>query len=502
MAGNTSKKKLRHGSISVLLTVTIVAVAMLGNAIVTELAMRYGWFINMNPDLLYPVTDTCYEFLDTYVIPETEGASDKIEIIFCDDEDEILASDTQVFIRNTALELKEAYPELVDVSYLNVWENPKKAREYGVTASTSVVVKYKDSFRVCTLTDFFVFSVDDSTTPLAYNGEKRLAVAMKAVVTPDAPVCYFTLNHGEAFPDYSLLFAATDAGYMVNYLDALSFDIPDDCGLLITYNPAQDFTVQDGVSGTSEIDKLEAYMKEGGKYMVFVSADTFAAGGFANLESYLAEWGVTFDHATGSDGIEECYAIRDLDHSLTNDGYTLVGKTPDSGTGADIMAEIDGTIRLSNATSISVAEGFAKNENGDYINGDYTLIPLLSSHPGSDAWAGGRAVDRTDEGYHLVTLTKRASDGSSLLACTSTEFASEEAMQSSVYDNEAFFLTALGAMGKDDTPVHLGSQPFSDDTIRTLTTAQARNITLALTLIPTAIVLVAGLIILIRRKFA
>ena len=499
----TSNKKFRHGSISVLLTVTVVAIAILGNAIITALAMRYGWFVNMNPTLLYSVTDNCYEFLDTYVAKEVSQGDEKIEIIFCDDEDEILASSTQAFVHNTVSELKEAYPDMVDISYLNVWENPKIARSYGVTASTSVIVKYKDNFRVCTITDFFVFSASDNETPVAYNGEKRLAVAMKAVISPDTPMCYFTLNHGESLPDYSLLFAATDAGYNVSYLDALSFDIPENCDLLITYNPDQDFTDVDGVSGVSEIDKLEAYMSRGGKYMVFISADTFAAGGFTNLEKYLANWGVTFDHDTASSGVEECYAIRDLAHSLTTDGYTLVGKLPEAGTtGGDIMADINGTIRLANATSISVAEGFVKNQKGDYVSGDYTLTPLLTSYAGADAWAGGRAVDRTTEGYNLITLTKRTTDNASLLVCSSTAFASEAAMQSAVYQNEAFLLTALGAMGKSDTPVKLGSQPFADATIRTLTTSDANTLTLCLTIIPTTLVLLAGLIILIRRRFA
>lgn len=500
MPKTTSKKTFRHGSVSVLLTVAVVAAAILSNAIVTALAMRYGWFINMNPDYLYPVTDTCYDYLDTYVIPETAGG--KIEIIFCDDEENIVADSTQLFIHSTVQELCETYPDAVEVSYLNVWENPKTARAYGVSASTDVVVKYGDAHRVCTLRDFFTFSVSDSETPLAYNGEKRLAVAMKAVVSSDAPVAYFTLNHGESFPDYSLLYAATDAGYMVSYLDALSFDIPEDCDLLVTYNPAQDFTTYDGVSGTSEIEKLEAYMENGGKYMVFVSADTFNAGGFENLEGFLAERGVTFDHREGTEGVEECNAIRDLSHALSTDGYTLVGKIPETGKAAEIMADIDGTIRLSNATAITPAEDFAANGNGSFVKGDYTMTPLLTSYEGAEAWAGGRAVDRTTEGYNLITLTENTHEGSYLLVSTSTEFATEAAMQSGVYDNEPFLLTALDAMGKTDTPVKMSAQPFADTTIYTLTTASARNITIALTAIPTLAVLVVGLIILIRRKFA
>ena len=223
------------------------------NASVTSLAMRFGWYINMNPTPLYPVTDTCFDYLDTYVIPQAE---EDIRIIFCDDEENIRADSTLMFVQSTADELAARYPDTVKVEYLNVWENPKEAREYGVTASTSVVVASGDTSRVCTLRDFFLFPVGDNENPVAYNGEKRFAVAMKAVVSPDAPVAYLTLNHGESTEDYALMYALTDAGYMISYLDALSFDIPEDCGLLVSYNPARDFTAADGVSGVSEIRLL------------------------------------------------------------------------------------------------------------------------------------------------------------------------------------------------------------------------------------------------------
>lgn len=503
MATIASKKKFRHGSVTVMLTVLTVASVILLNAIVTPLAMRYGWFVNMNPTLLYPVTDACYEYLDHHVMSAVE--KEPIRIIFCDDKEQIQASPTQNFILNTASEMAEHYPGKVQIEYLNVWEQPSIAKGYGVTASTSVVVAYGDQSRVCSLQDFFVFPAGNTETPTAYNGEKRLTVAMKAVVSEDEPTCYFLLNHGESLPDYSLMYAATDAGYTVSYLDALSFDIPEDCGLLISCNPTQDFTTEDNISGYSEVEKLDAYLRDGGKFMLFVSADTFAAGSFDNLEHFLETWGVLFDHAPGASGVEECYSIRDTGHALTPDGYTILGKVADSGRPGEMMAAVNGVVRLGNATGISVADAFTAAADGTYQNGLYTLSPLLRSYPGAEAWAGGRPVGRTEEGFPLMTLTQRKEDGASrgdVLVCSSVQYVAEEAMQSGSYDNEALLLSALSVMGKDDTPLHLVSQPFSDDTIHIMTTAEARTITICLSLIPSALVAVVGLVVLIRRKFA
>ncbi len=498
MAKAASKKAFRHGTVTVVLTVLIIVAVILLNASVTTLALRYGWFIDMNPTLYYPITDTCYEYLDTYVMPDAE---DDIRIIFCSDKDEVLESAHLRFVLNSAEELVAKYPDKVVIEYLDIWENPSIARQYGVTASTSVVVASGESHRVCTLHDFFLFPVNDTSNPVAYNGEKRLAVAMKAVVSSNVPMAYLTLNHGEALPDYSLIYAITDAGYSVSYLDAASFDIPEDCALLVTYNPLRDFTTADGVSVSSEIDKLDAYLQKGGKFMTFVSADTFAAGGYTHLETYLSEWGVTFQHETGAEGVEECYAIRDTAHGLSADGYTFIGSRPATGRGSEIMKHVGDALRVADATSIAVADGYTAS-NGDYTSGTRTLIPLLRSHAGADAWAGGRAVDRTTEGYHLVTLTEDSATDASVLVCTSTRFVSDSSMQSGVYDNSAFLLTAMEAMGQEEIPIQLAAQPFADETIRSLTTAAARNITIALVAIPALVVAATGMIVLIRRKFA
>ena len=498
MTKKTSKKVLRHGGVSLLLTLLVVTALVLLNATVTTLALRFGWYINMNPEVAFPVTDTCYDFLDECVIPE---ADEPIRLVFCDSEENVLANANYSYVLTTARELQAHYPDKVTIEHLNVWEQPTIARAYGVTSSETVVVVSGEQHRTCSLRDFFLFSAADTSTPVAYSGERRFTIAMKAVVSEDAPIAYFTLNHGESISDYSLMYALIDAGYEISYLDSLGFDIPEDCALLVTYNPIRDYTAADGVAAVSEIEKLDAYLSRGGKFMAFVSADTFAAGSYRNLEGYLSTWGVSFDHKPGAGGVEECFAIRDNAHALTTDGYTFVGRIPSAGRGADYMAGISGTLRVANATGISVADGFSAVD-GDYANGTRTLSPLLRSYAGAEAYAGGRAVDRTAEGYNLVTLTEDSATNGSVFVCSSVEFANEDSLQSGVYDNGPFLLTSLEAMGKEDVPVRISSQLISDNTIRTLTTRNARIITITLVALPVLVATVTGIVILTRRKHA
>ena len=497
MAKGYSKKKLwRHGGVTLALTVAIMTVLILVNTVFSTLSARFGWYVNMNPPAVYPVSDTCFDYLEREILPSVD---ERITVTFCMTREEAEESPTQKFIYRTAAELAEKHPDKIEISHLDIIQNPTRARALGVDSTSDVVVIYKDVHRVCNDTDFYAFSSADGTTPTAYMGDRRFAVAMRAVTAKETPVCYFTLNHGETLPDNEIMHTVVDAGYNVSYLDLLSYEIPEDCDLIITCNPARDLTVEDGTSGISEVDKLRGFLAKGGKLALFTSADTFLAGGYDNLEGLLADWGVSFRHETTKSGTEECAAVRDNGNSLTSDGYTFLADVASD----SISSAIEGEVRVSNAGIIDVADGFTKSSDGSFTNEDksLTLTTLLRSRPNSEAYTAGRATDRSSDGFSLMTLTKSTSGGS-VLACSSSDFASEAAMQNGVYANKDVLLSAINMMGKDSIPVGIPSHPIADLSIRTMTQQTATILTVVLTAAPALILFALGAVILIRRKYA
>jgi hypothetical protein len=100
-----------------------------------------------------------------------------------------------------------------------------------------------------------------------------------------------------------------------------------------------------------------------------------------------------------------------------------------------------------------------------------------------------RMVDNTNEDYSYV------------LACGSTDFLSSTLLLSNTYGNTDMMLSALRATGRENVPVGLDIKPFASTTIETLTTAQANRWTIALILIPTLITAIAGVYVLVRRKY-
>ena len=57
-------KKFRHGSVSLALTVVVVAAVILVNAIFTALANKFLWYIDMTTEQVFTLTDNAKDILD------------------------------------------------------------------------------------------------------------------------------------------------------------------------------------------------------------------------------------------------------------------------------------------------------------------------------------------------------------------------------------------------------------------------------------------------------
>ncbi len=498
-------RKLKFGGVSLAITTLVIAAVIILNVAFTALAYKFSIYTPMGRDSTYEVTDNCISYVQDTVIPKiAEGES--ITIYFCNDEDIIRADKTQSQILTSASEIAKEFQEKINIDFLNVWENPKLARKYGITSSNDVAIVYGERYHVIARTDFFNYN-ETTGEATAYNGEKRLAAGLLKVARESNPMCYITVNHGELIESYELLYMLADAGYNYNYLDLLNYDIPEDCDLLLTFDPRQDLAKKDSVSGISEVEKIEKYMQDGGSLWFFASADTFLAGPLDNFESLLEKYGVKFSHSENSDGIEECLQIKDSSNSTSIDGYTFFTKNAENDVAKNWLSHVKAQSLVGNATAIDVSHDFTKQPDGSFAsaNGKITLAPILVSHAGAQGLAGGRIIRKAtdDEPFNLMTVSVfECENGKSatLLACSSTVFASESTMQSAVYGNSMVLSAISKHTGNEDAPILLMPKPFPTTEMSKLTTKNATIITIVSAAAPTLAIAIAGAVILIRRK--
>lgn len=539
-------RRFRYGSMSVLITALVIAAVVLFNVIFSALASKYLWYIDLTREGIYTLSDNCIDLIEeafgeAEARRQEEGVTEdlKVKIKFCDLEDNVMENTSHRYVLMTAKELADRFPEYVEIEYINIWENPTAVEKYKASTlsniySTDIIVESGTEYRVYSLEKFYLTN-SGASTPWAYYGEKRFASGILAVTQAYSPVAGILTGHGEQFLDSQLGELLELAGYKIEVIsDLANTELPDNCRLLVSYNPSADFLAADSISDISEISVLNAFLEDNShSFMVFMSPSSPI---LPNLENYLALWGVSFQRYTNAVGQTYPCTIKDADNALTGDGLTFIGQYNTLGLGASITADLRTVatprrVIFKNAMPVVVAEDFDvvhanDSETGEEITygykdlgGGYSreIFNIFSASDSAVIMADGQQVGSvsSNDSVGLMTISRQfratqednmgmsyADQSSYVLACGSIEYASEALLLSNTYGNSEVLLSALLEMGKEAVPTSLDVKPFSDTTIDTLTVKRANAYTVSLTVIPAALVFVTGIVVIIRRKYA
>lgn len=456
----------------------------------------------------------------------------KVKIIFCDLPDNIKNSDTLNIVYETAKDLADRFPKYIEIEHVDIWNNATSLQKYKTTSystinSTNVIIESGTEFRVCNLKGFYAFDTEDQSTPWGYNGEKVFASNILAVAQAESPIACVTVNHAETFKDYQLLYTLQDAGYKVETIDLAYQEIPDDCRLLVIYDPHEDLMVKDAVSDISEIEKVDRFLDGTScAMMVFVDPDTPK---LTNLEEYLEEWGIVIDRHTDNLGDTYGSTVKESSStSLTTDGFTFAGTYVKEGTGGsiyDILSKnsVPPQVVFKNSTSLSYSELYDNvyvepddQGNEGYwcatyaSNGVYrTIYDIFVTSNGAVSMADGSQVaSAAEDPFKLMTITRERQMKeneavySSVMVCASTDFATEAMLTSAVYGNTDVLLATSRDMGEEFVPVDLDYKVFASTTISSMT-AQSKTVwTWVLVAVPAVIMLGVGVFVLVRRKYS
>ena len=538
---------------SVVITALIIVAVILFNVIFSALASKFLWHVDLTREGLYSLSDNCKELLkDTFDdVSESrreQGITEplKVTIKFCDMEDNIMEVTAQRYVLMTARELADRFPDFVDIQFINIWENPTAVEKYktsvhSVINSSDVIVESGTEYRIYKAADFYLTS-KGASNPWAYFGEKRFASAILAVTQAESPVAGVLTGHGEVFSDAELVYLLELAGFEVQIIDDLvNTTLPENCRLLVCFNPTSDFLAADGISDISEIAVLDDFLAgENHSLMVFMSPSSPI---LPNLENYLDLWGISFGRHTDFDGTISSCTVKDSDNALTGDGLTFIGEYETMGFGATVTEDMRSVknprrVVFKNAMPITISDAYetsfaADKETGAHYAYGYKslgngfsrqVFNIFTAADSSVLMSGGKQVEKANanDPYGLMTISMHyratqeetnadyfenadeifADQSSYVLACGSTDFVTETLIQSGTYGNSEALLHALLTMGKEPVPTSLEFTPFSDTTIDTLTLKRANAYTVSLTVIPAITVFAIGIFVIVRRKHA
>lgn len=174
-------KRLHYSSLSVLLTVVVLAVLVVVNVIISALTTRNNWYLDMTQNDLFTVSDSTVTLL--------EDLQGNYEILFCEPLDRVSTDTDSMLIYNCARDLSEKLDN-VSVEYLDVVTYPSLAAQYKRSTSenvntTDVIVRNMDSegktinFRKYAQSDFYVTDSESGQTT-AFRGEQRFCQCVAA----------------------------------------------------------------------------------------------------------------------------------------------------------------------------------------------------------------------------------------------------------------------------------------------------------------------------------
>jgi len=558
------KKSSKHITI---ITVAVVVAVILLNILASVFGDKQMVYVDLTQvkyqsgtSTFYTLSNECYDLISSRAIPmirqvneerATRGEENiKLKIIFCADRDVIESNRLMRYVSYSSRSLEKEFSDCVEVEYINMVKNPSAVQKYKTTSAATiyesdVIVEFGSEYLVQGINSFYMIDSTE-TEPWAYNGEKKLAAMILAVTRAEAPICCLTYNHGESLfnekgevkDEYTTFVKLIHAaGYVVEFIDLEKDDIPEDCRMIITFDPSKDFKAFGnlGQNNVSEIEKLDKYLDASNAFF-YICNDTTTK--LTNLEEYLEEWGVTVARVADKAGNEFNYSLIDNVNSTgTGDTGIFYADYFQEGLGAALTKDLrersyPPKIVFGNSTAIRPADNYYKTysseneETGEeafayysyYKNGiNRNMLDIFTSYNTASALVGNDVYEIATSYtlFKLMTVTqetRQIQDGnfssinkaSYVLALASTDFLTNEVLDSTAYGNTDVILSVLRNTGNtvvpSDTPIKgFYEYEISDEAAYLSVNPDAWF--KCLVWIPMSLVFVAGIIITVRRKY-
>jgi len=567
--GNENGRVFAKGGKKITLITAIVLLAVIiFNVLFTILADADLWYIDLSEvrytageSTMYTLSDSCKDLIRSDVIPMIESVNAqresrgeekiKLNIFFCSDKDVIESNDRLRYVSITARSLEKEFSESIDVQYLNIRQNPSSVQRFKTTSASTihesdVIVEFGSEYLVQSIKSFY-YQDDGKDYAWAYNGEQKLSAMMLSLTRVESPICAITTNHKESLfgadgkvkEEYSTFIKLIGgAGYDIVYLDLENDEIPENCRMMITFDPQSDFKAFGalGESGVSEIDKLDRYLEKSNAFFYICSRETPEN---KNLEEYLSEWGIAVARADIGTGSFENYAVRDTQNCTdTGRGNIVIGKYGEEGVSDGLTSDLQSQsyppmVIFGNPTAIKPSASYVKNyvpadtENAIEAYSFYSyfhngvsraITNVFASYDTASAFVGGEVYEiaADDNLFGLMTVTKESRikqetsytsiDRSSyVLSLASTDFLKNDSLDSAAYGNTDVVLSALRRIGGEAVPANVNLKAFyiydidgAENNAQFI--SEATTWLVCLTVIPAVITASVGCVIVIRRR--
>lgn len=490
------KRRLKYGTFALILTVTVIALVILINAIFGSLCLKNGWYIDMTERDLFTPDPNAMDILEEY-----RGSEEfNVEFIFCMPEDKLVKRDLYSMVNTILKRYAEEY-DFITVKYIDINRYPQLIDKYlnNTAASpktTSVIVTNGTNSIVYSIDSFFIRSDASATNYYAINADQKIVSAIMRL-SGDKPIAHFITNHGESVENDALRELFIDAGYEVIDIDLTTEELDPSAKMVVINNPKTDFWGDGQV--VNEIKKLDNLLDGSAGLMVFLDE---TANELPVLEDFLAHWGVKFERQS----------VRDYDNSAPGtDGKVIYAQYATTGNGATITKSLRENANpqkpvITNCRPITLLYDDTYGKYFSNNGGTRYASSILMTSTDAVAYPLEEGGKTTEGAVNVLTLTvqQRKKDGvdqqSFLIAGGTNAFSDNEYINGSSYANKDILYNALKTMAKKNVPYNIRIKLFSNDSL-TLTAKEANTWTAICTLLFPSTIALVGIVVYARRRY-
>lgn len=473
-----NKRSLRFGSYSFVLTVIVIASAIILNAIVGATQIRERLKIDLTSNKLYSIGEKTDEVL--------KSLNEKVEIIGLFDESKMGDSSYSQVIE--FVKQYETKSNLIDVKYVDPDKNPAYIQNeldpdglLGVKKYDFVVRSEKRS-KVLSTYDIFDISYSSSTympQVTGLNAEYAFTGAIRYVTSENIPVIYYTEGHGEGdlSEEYSELVSNLELnGYKVEKINLATIEkIPDDASVILFAKPQRDLS-------SAELDKLMYFMENGGN-TVFLFDPIQSSTKLANFEEFLSE----FNLALGYDVVFEMASNKAAFGQPYYFMPTVVNNSINSVLDPDKF-----NLSLINAQSIEIL----KNEK-EWI----TTTPLLTTSSEAVGKSLFEGVEDKSGPLNIAVAVQNNGNlkSSKTVVIGNSYFVSDDGM--SISDTgKKFLVNAINWMQDNEADIYIPVKQYTTPRLQSVTQQTLTLLFIGLIIVVPLIIMGAGVFVWLRRR--
>ena len=291
LIGTISKKHIKNGSYTMVMSVIFIAVVIVINMIVSTIPSKYSE-IDISSQKLYSIGDETKKMLK-----DLEKDVTIYQIAQSGSEDENISN---------LLKKYEDESKHIKVEQKDLVVNPKFVSQYTSDdlSANSLIVVCGDRNKVIDYNNIYETSVDYQTyssQTTGFDGEGQITSAIGYVTSENLPALYTVEGHGEKDMDSSIKEDIEKANMDIKSLNLLTEgSVPDDADCLFIDSPSTDFS-------SDEKDAIIEYLENGGKAIIF---SDYTTEDMPNFDAILENYGVQRTEGVVFEGDNQHYAMQ------------------------------------------------------------------------------------------------------------------------------------------------------------------------------------------------